>query len=61
MTADIPKPPERPHEDECCRRGCCPCIMDYYEDAMARWRERVRARGLDPDEALTAIRRIDPI
>jgi hypothetical protein len=35
--------------------------MDYHEDAMERWRERVRARGLEPDEALAAIREIDPI
>ena len=57
----VPKPPDRPHEDECCHRGCCPCIMDYYEDAMARWRERVREKGHDPDAVLEAIRRIDPI
>jgi hypothetical protein len=35
--------------------------MDYYETAMDRWRERVRARGHDPDAVLEAIRKIDPI
>jgi len=61
VSGDIPKPPDRPHEDECCHRGCSPCIMDYYEDALERWRERLRARGLNPDDALAAIRRVDPI
>ena len=33
-------PPERPRRGECCDRGCDPCIWDYYERALARWRER---------------------
>lgn len=37
----------------CCRRGCDPCIFDYYERALERWEDRVRAMGLDP-EALSA-------
>ena len=51
-TAKIPSPPTRPHEDECCRRGCDPCIFDYYESALDRWYERVRKLGGDPDAIL---------
>ena len=47
--SDLPRPPLKPHADECCGRGCCPCILDYYEDALERWRGRIRDRGLDPD------------
>ncbi len=54
MIEGLPRPPERPHEDECCHRGCEPCILDYYEEAMGRWRERVRAKGLDPEAVLAA-------
>lgn len=37
-------PPDRPVEGECCERGCEPCIWDYYERGLVRWRER---NGLD--------------
>ena len=52
--AQPPKPPEKPHPDECCHRGCEPCILDYYDAAMERWEARVRALGLDPAEVLAA-------
>ncbi len=51
---NLPRPPLKPHPDECCHRGCCPCILDYYEDALDRWRGRIRDRGMDPDEVLKA-------
>jgi hypothetical protein len=47
-----PRPPEEPHPLECCNRGCCPCIFDYYRDALARWETAVRAMGLEPAQAL---------
>lgn len=50
--AIIPSIPTRPHEDECCKRGCDPCIFDYYERAIERWSERVRKLGADPDAIL---------
>ncbi|MBT9474091.1 MAG: oxidoreductase-like domain-containing protein [Pseudomonadota bacterium] len=50
--SSIPPPPTRPHEDECCRRGCDPCIFDYYERALDRWCDRVRKMGADPDAIL---------
>ncbi len=58
---DLPKPPTQPDPMECCNRGCCPCIFDYYYDALERWETRIRARGLDPDEvrkAMTAASKI---
>ena len=51
----IPQPPTRPHEDECCRRGCDPCIFDYYERALDRWSDRVRKMGNDPDAILAQL------
>ena len=36
----LPPLPYRPVVGECCGRGCDPCVWDYYENAMARWRER---------------------
>lgn len=54
---DLPRPPEKPDPMECCNRGCCPCIFDYYWDALARWEDIVRARGADPKAALEAMGR----
>ena len=47
-----PRPPDKPQDYECCKRGCCPCIFDYYYDALERWETRVRALGGDPAEVL---------
>ncbi len=54
-TRPLPRPPEKPRPVECCNRGCCPCIFDYYWDALARWEESVRALGLDPVPVLAAM------
>ncbi|MFT5132014.1 MAG: hypothetical protein ACI9SC_000477 [Gammaproteobacteria bacterium] len=32
-------PPTPPGPDECCNRGCDPCIFDYYSNALLRWQE----------------------
>ncbi|PZU10812.1 oxidoreductase-like domain-containing protein [Sphingomonas sp.] len=49
-----PPPPTRPEPHECCGRGCCPCIFDYYNDALARWREAMRALGMEPPDIMDA-------
>ena len=53
----IPTPPNKPEQYECCNRGCCPCIFDYYWDALARWEETVRGLGADPDAVLASLGR----
>jgi hypothetical protein len=50
----LPRPPDKPEPWECCNRGCCPCIFDYYDDALERWEARVRALGHDPAQVLAA-------
>ena len=52
MAAEFPRPPDKPQDYECCKRGCCPCIFDYYYDALERWESRVQALGGDPAEVL---------
>lgn len=47
-----PTPPSKPDPENCCNRGCCPCIFDYYYDALDRWKDRVTEMGLDPDALL---------
>jgi len=51
----IPRPPDKLQDYECCGRGCCPCIFDYYYDALERWEARVRALGHDPAEVLARL------
>ncbi|HVY34159.1 MAG TPA: oxidoreductase-like domain-containing protein [Caulobacteraceae bacterium] len=48
-----PAPPIKPDPAECCGRGCCPCIFDYYWDALERWEARVRQMGGRPEDLLT--------
>jgi hypothetical protein len=40
---------------ECCHRGCCPCIFDYYWDALERWEGIVSRMGLDPKAVLKTL------
>lgn len=55
MTApEVPRPPDRPDPEMCCNGGCCPCIFDYYQDALERWMARVEEMGLDPHALLAA-------
>ena len=56
MNQGLPRPPIEPHPDECCGRHCSPCIFDYYDDALERWKLRVREAGADPDAVLAAFK-----
>ncbi len=46
------KPPDKPEPEMCCNRGCCPCIFDYYYDALDRWKDATREAGFDPEALL---------
>ena len=37
-----PEPPERPTPQECCGRGCYPCVYDFYDQALARYETALR-------------------
>lgn len=41
---DLPKPPRRPVEGECCERSCGLCIWDVYLLSLRRW---VMQHGLE--------------
>ena len=60
MIEGLPRTPDQPHQDECCHRHCDPCIMDYYYEALDRWRDRIAAKGLDPDAVLAQFAKLPP-
>jgi cytochrome-b5 reductase len=33
----LPEEPEKPLPSDCCGSGCSPCVMDIFEEDMARW------------------------
>ncbi len=37
----IPVKPLEPSADECCGSGCCPCIMDIYENKLERYEQDI--------------------
>ena len=43
--AAIPRPPTPPDPQECCQRGCDPCILDYYDRALERQRKHQEMRS----------------
>ena len=48
-----PRPPEEPDPADCCGEGCVRCIYDVYDDAVERYREKLRAwRERNPDAPL---------
>ncbi|WP_374469425.1 oxidoreductase-like domain-containing protein [Phenylobacterium sp.] len=50
----VPRRPEQPDDEMCCKRGCDPCIFDYYERALDRWEAKVRALGHDPAQLVAS-------
>jgi len=38
-----PIPPHEPALEECCQKGCEPCVFDRYNDALERYHERLEA------------------
>ena len=38
-----PTPPQRPDDEDCCGQGCVPCIFDFYDEAMGKYREALAA------------------
>ncbi len=38
-----PLPPDRPGDNECCQSGCDPCVFDFYNDEMDRYRQELKA------------------
>jgi hypothetical protein len=39
----MPVPPREPRPEECCQRGCEPCVFDRYYDALEHYQEAVEA------------------
>ena len=38
-----PLPPREPALEECCQRGCEPCVFDRYDEAMERYQAALDA------------------
>ena len=36
---ELPEPPTRPLDSECCGNGCSPCVFDIYDDEMEHWQK----------------------
>ena len=37
-SCNLPDPPEKPQDSDCCGTGCIPCVFDIYEEEMSKWR-----------------------
>ena len=46
---ELPAPPTPPAPEECCGRHCEPCVWDWFERALTRYRQR---HGLDEERAV---------
>jgi hypothetical protein len=38
-----PTPPREPSAEECCGKGCMPCVFDVYADALERYKAQLEA------------------
>lgn len=36
---ELPEPPTRPLDSECCGNGCTPCVFDIYDEEMEQWQK----------------------
>ena len=56
---DLPEPPAKPLDSDCCGTGCTPCVFDIYDEEMLRWKkecERIRSGTTD-----VALRNGEPV
>ena len=37
-----PTPPREPAPEECCGKGCTPCVLDVYAEALERYQAELR-------------------
>lgn len=53
VSFNLPEPPEKPLDSDCCGTGCTPCVFDIYEEEMLKWRmecDRIRnGNNVDKD------------
>lgn len=40
---NLPPKPIEPDPSECCGRGCENCVYIYYERALERWHDKMKA------------------
>jgi len=36
---ELPEPPAKPLDSDCCGNGCIPCVFDIYDEEMAQWQK----------------------
>ena len=41
-----PLPPREPLPEECCGKGCTPCVFDTYVEALERYRAALARRQI---------------
>ena len=39
MADELPEPPTKPLDSDCCSSGCTPCVFDIYEEEVAQWQK----------------------
>jgi hypothetical protein len=37
-----PTPPREPEPEECCGKGCTPCVFDVYAEALERYKAELK-------------------
>lgn len=63
VSVDLPEPPEKPLDSDCCGNGCTPCVFDFYDEEMLRWRmecDRIRSgnaidKGLQTGDSIQVL------
>lgn len=52
VSVDLPEPPVKPLDSDCCGTGCIPCVFDIYDEEMLRWKkecDRIRSGTISTD------------
>lgn len=52
VSVDLPEPPQKPLDSDCCGTGCIPCVFDIYDEEMLRWKkecDRIRSGTIVTD------------
>jgi len=39
IVGELPEPPTKPLDSDCCSNGCTPCVFDIYDEEVAQWQK----------------------
>ena len=61
IEGELPEPPTKPLDSDCCGNGCTPCVYDIYDEEVAQWQKFCEMSGEERAAALNTTNKITSV